>query len=1077
MDKYLNIPSYYTDIQKDIFSEILQEAFHKEDILHYLREVYQLDITLFYNIRDELILRGIEFKDKYQNNLFPGLQYEIKHIISCDQPGDNFLKIDNMVTGIQALVNRYKPESDYYFLNVPLEGLAYSLNKDASFLAKQFERAGFIITPIEEFTVKDLSLDGQDLIEEEEENLESLPMKDDILIKECFAGREFLAFHHYCHEHKIKFFSQLTLDFIENFQHVKGVGRTKYKRLLEYLEELKEERNIKCEQNTKSKKIVSMTAMEYFVNNPLRRVLERKQVDYLQFLDTIYATKEGNIYSTIETELIKKKSEFIKKLIDEIYKEEKERQFLEFQKSIKNHQHFTYLMQMTIGNIQRLLNLSLHESEDNIYFFQMVEDIKYADELSLIYNSLNKFKPVNEKMADFKNVLDERTWEIVISRLDKTLQEVGEQVGLTRERVRQIEQKALGKIRQKAKLLFLEIYFNHFSQNDMSMTIETFMEKLQIDLSFKEIFTICVSQNEHLEFKDGVLNNKSLYDYVLNQQCVISKWGKTLLDAAEVLEQFNGEGEYELTIHSIDKLMGEIGYVRKNSLYYKRTIKLPDQIRYLFKHKINGPLELTDEGFEYLQELMGEVFGVQFENGKRAAVARIRDTKNVILVDVSTFMFYDLDTVPQELIDKIESAIDDALEIDEMVTAKTLYQRNLEIWNRYNLNTHFHLYSILQYHFADQYVIGKGNTLGIFRSNQAKVDSENVLISHLERKDGVLSKKEILNHFKWPSYKLEQLLARSRELIVIEEDIFEGYGVKLFSSFGFTKEELEKLRNFTQFFMEEDYLFPNDLFIEMEFDDELSDILARRNITNLYNFVSIIKWLFPDLRGFPQLLYLRESKVNSIEQAISQRFENILRRDELEDFLAEKGYALSSISSVTGSLLEEKLFYNYTAYQYINSKQVDFNGQVKESLKTYLQKSFKDKSYLSALDLKGYTTDLLPVSRYEWQPQLITTFAQDVGYRYIRTTSDYRYNKWILVRDELNVTNYEELVHYVITNEYEGNLHEREVAQFLAERKLGHNPYSLPIEIKTSKYFVIKELGFIEVRERNHGINRSTTTV
>ncbi|WML56029.1 sigma factor-like helix-turn-helix DNA-binding protein [Neobacillus sp. PS2-9] len=1077
MNDYLNIPFYYLNIQKDIYSATLQEAFQKADLLQYLREVYQSDITLFYNIRDELILRGIEFKDQHQNNVFPALQYEIKHIISTDQPGDNYLDIDNSVTGIQTLVNRYKPESDYFFLNIPLEGLAYFLNKDASFLAKQLERAGFIITPVADFTLKDFSLDKEDSLEKEEEDLEVSPVQDDILIKECFAGREYWAFNDYCHKHKKKYFSQLTIDFIENFQHVRGVGRTKYNRLLEYLEELKEERNITLGQITKPKKIVSMTPMEYFTNNRLKRVLERKQVDYLRFLDEIYVTEEKNIYSTVETEVIKEKCDYVKKLIDEINQEEEERQFLELQVSIKNHPNYPYLMELTKGNVKRLLHLSFDESEDNIHIFEMVENIKYADELSLIYSGLNKFKRVNERIAAMKNLLDERTWEIVISRLVKSLQEIGEQVGLTRERVRQIELKALGKLQQQGKLLYLEIYFNHFLQNDMSMKIEAFMEKLEIDPSFKEIFTICVSQNEHLELKDGVLINKSLHDYVLTQQGEIRGWDKTLLDAAEVLEQFNSEGEYEFTIQSIDKLLDEIGYVRKNSLYFKHTIKLPDQITYLFKHKLTGPLEMTDEGFEYLQELMSEVFNDQFESGKRAAVARIRDTKNVILVDGNTFMYYDLNSVPQELIDQIESAIESALEIEKMVTANTLYQRNLETWKRYNINSHFQLYSILQYHFADVYVIGKGNTLGIFRSNQAKVDIENVLISQLERDGGVLSKKEILDHFKWPAYKLEQLLARSRELIVVEEDRLDGYGVRIFSSFSFTEDELEKLRNFTLDFIEEDYLFPNDLFIEMEFDDELSDILAKRNITNLYTFVSIIKWLFPDLRGFPQLLYLKESEVNSIEQAISQRFDTILRRDELEDFLEEKGYAKSSISSVTASLLEEKLFYNYTAYQYINSKQVDFNDQVMQSLKVYLQKSFKDKSYLPALDLKGYTTDVLPVSSFVWQPQLITAFAQEVGYRYIRTISDYRYNKWILVRDDLNVTNYEELVHFVITNEYEGNFHEREVAKFLAERKLAHNPYQLPIEIKTSKYFVMKDLGFIEVKERNDGVNRSTTTV
>jgi hypothetical protein len=1077
MNNYLSIPSYYSNLQKNIYSSNLQEALQKEDLLDYLRKVYQSDIGLFYSIRDEFILRGIEFKEQFQNNIFPALKYEIKHIIDTDNPGHKYLEIDNNVTGIQALINRYKTESDNFFINVPLEGLAYFLNKEASFLAIQLERAGFTLVPVKEYAAKDLSL-GELIEDENDELVENSPSKEDITIKECFEEREFLAFNIYCDEHGKKFFSHLTIDFINEFQHVKGVGEKRYLKVLERLKELQDERNLTVEQSSKPKKIIKMTPIEYFVNNPLIRVLERKKMDYLRFLDSVYVSEEAEMYSTVEIEVFEEKSKFVKKLIDELNEEEKKREFIALKEEIINHQNFPFVMEMTKVNIKRLLNLILKEDEDNIHLFEMLEDEKYKNELNLIKSGLNKFKPINEKIVDIINMLGVRDWQIIIARLNKTLQEVGDLVGVTRERVRQLEIKAINKLNQKIKFLHLELYFNHYLQNDISMTLEAFMEKLNIDPSLTEVFTVCVSQNEHLEFRNGLLINKKLYTYVLEQQAIIRSWNKTLVDASEVLAQFNsGGGEFEFTVHTVDMFMEELGFNRRNSLYFKRSIKLPDQIAYLFKYKINGPLEMTDEAFDFIQELMDEVFGAQFESGKRAAVARMRDTKNVILVEANTYMYFDLDSVKQELIDDIESAIEESLALDEMVTANTLYQRFINSWKSYNITTHYQLYSILQYHFADVYVIGKGNTLGIFRSEEAKVDIESVLIAQLEKDGGVRSKKDILDYFKWPIYKLEQLISRSRNLITVEEEGLDGYGVKLFSSFDFTEDELEKLRMFIKDFMQESFVFPMDLFIEMEFDDELSDILAKRNITNLYTFVSLLKWLNPDLRGFPQFLYLKESEVNSFEGAVCHTFDTIVRRDELEDFLAEKGYSLSGLTSVTNGLLENKLFYNYTAFQYINAKQIEFNDEVKESLKDYLQKSLRDKSYMSALDLKGYTTDVKPVSSYEWQPQLITAFASEVGYRYIRTTSDYRYNKWIIVRDDLNITNFDELVHYVITNEYEGNFHERDIAQFLVERKLAHTPYQLPIEIKTSKYFVIKDLGFVEVKERNNGVNRITTTV
>lgn len=1063
MSEYLNVPFYYTALHRNIFSATLNEVLQKEDLLDYLRQVYQSDIGLFYNIRDEFLLRGIEFKKDYQNNVFPALQYEIKNIISKDQPGEQYLKIDNTVTGIRNLINRYKAESDYFFVNVPLEGLAYSLNKDASFLAKQLEKVGYTIVPVEKYTAKDVVNLQEVPIDEEQETPENTAVEGETLIDDCFVGGEFLAFTRYCNRHEKKFFSQLTIDFIEKFQHVRSVGVTKYKRVLERYEELEKELGNSV---VKPKKLIKMTPIEYIVDNPLRNVLELKNISYSDFLNSIYMVEDEEIYSTVPSEVFDDKREFVLKLVDELNEEETERQFCELQDSIRNHENYAFIMEMTKGNIRRLFNLQISETEENIHLFEMIEDRKYSTELISIYNEMMKYKPINLQIAEINNVLDERQWEVILNRLHKTLQEVGEIVGVTRERVRQIEYKAMSKLKHKIKKLKLEIYFNHFLQNSVSMLLEAFMDKLKVDASYKDVFTICVSLTEELELANGTIINKNLYEYVQEHLGVIRGWTKTILDASEVLDLFNSKGQYEFTVQTIDKVMDELGFKRKNALYFKRNIKMPDQIAYLFKYKIKGSLEMTDDAFEHLQSLMIEVFDDQFENGKRAAVARVRDTKNVILVDGNTYMYYDLDTVSQELIDQIGNAIEEALVVDDMVSANTLYQRYIDTWKKYNINTHYHLYSILQYHFDSEYVIGKGNTLGIFRSSEAKVDTEYVLIDYLEREGGIRSKKDILDYFHWTPYKLEQLTARSRNLIVVEEEGIEGYGIKLFSSLGFTDNEIDILRSFIDDFMEEEYLFPMELFVEMEFDDQLSEILSKGNITNLYTFVSLLKWLKPDLRGFPQFLYLKDSKITTFEQAVSQIFDKLVRRDELEEFYVEKGYSGSGISGLIISLLEDKSFYNYTSYQYINAKQIMFNEEVKESLRVYLEKSFGNKNYLSALDLTGYSTELVPVSSYAWQPQLICAFVEKVGYRYIRTTSDYRYNKWIIVKENLNVQNYEELVHFVITNEYEGSYHERHIAQFLVDRKLAHTPHQLPVEIKTSKYFVLKDLGFIEVKER-----------
>jgi hypothetical protein len=130
VNKYLKIPSYYEDLTKNIYSENLQVALKQEDILIYLRQTYRTDISLFYHIRDELMLRGIVFKKEFQNNFFPDLPYEIQHIIDIEEDKKSFQSINTDITGLQTIINRYNINSDLFFINMPIEGIAHFLKKD-----------------------------------------------------------------------------------------------------------------------------------------------------------------------------------------------------------------------------------------------------------------------------------------------------------------------------------------------------------------------------------------------------------------------------------------------------------------------------------------------------------------------------------------------------------------------------------------------------------------------------------------------------------------------------------------------------------------------------------------------------------------------------------------------------------------------------------------------------------------------------------------------------------------------------------------------------------------------------------
>lgn len=97
------------------------------------------------------------------------------------------------------------------------------------------------------------------------------------------------------------------------------------------------------------------------------------------------------------------------------------------------------------------------EGEDNSLLDVLVNDDSPIADSSLINESLSK------EIARTLNLLQERERDIVkmffgIGCQEMTLEEIGDQFGLTRERVRQIKEKAIRKLRQNSKNKLLKVY-------------------------------------------------------------------------------------------------------------------------------------------------------------------------------------------------------------------------------------------------------------------------------------------------------------------------------------------------------------------------------------------------------------------------------------------------------------------------------------------------------------------------------------------------------------------------------------------------------------------------------------------
>ncbi len=99
------------------------------------------------------------------------------------------------------------------------------------------------------------------------------------------------------------------------------------------------------------------------------------------------------------------------------------------------------------------LNEEINEDGDTLIDVIVNENVTMPDE---VFNTKDKLK---QKLFQVLNVLDERERVIIedyfgLSGTPRTLEDIGEDFDLTKERVRQIKEKALRKLRNESSELF-----------------------------------------------------------------------------------------------------------------------------------------------------------------------------------------------------------------------------------------------------------------------------------------------------------------------------------------------------------------------------------------------------------------------------------------------------------------------------------------------------------------------------------------------------------------------------------------------------------------------------------------------
>lgn len=1088
--EYLVVPEYFK--LENIEGSTLIKILHTEDWLNELRKVYKEDPNLFFDIRDELILRGFSFEKPIQNNFFPAKAFEPMRYVKVHKNNQNFMGLNIDVTGINHLIRRYHIQSDLFFNYITIEGIAHVVKKNAELITRYIKDVQFEVVHIQEdmneitVGVRDTVEQSRQVEEQEPENQFNVVKKqksvkqekskpeeqfdygplNDTPIEQLFFGGKFKLFVEFCAKNNITKISDINIDIIQEYSKQLGVGRRKALYVTSRYYELQQQA-VKVADTQLVNNTVHLTTLEsrigYFCNNDLKLILEANNISYLAFLNDIYAEQN---YRYIDGEI----EQFHAKLPE--LKENAQLKIAQLQgaklrKQILALPVYEELMYFKWFVLVEILGIKLNQHEEvdgDSHLYEIVED----DECFFVYSELlarmEVYKPVNQSIIEVAEVLQDR--EISILRLrgqNFTLEQIGTEFKLTRERVRQIEKKAVAKIHNRLQLLKIDEYIRKYLLQEELVSLDSIISNLSEDVKSEVIIRYYIATNKAYEIRNDIVVDVELDNYILQILNTYEGNSRKIILADELLNKLNEDKRFDVTVEKLDFTMKNISYMRKNDIYIYKSVKLSHLIKYIFKYKLNEqPYELTDDNFEKLNILMEKTFGIIFENGKRAAIARIRDTENIVLVDPNTFVYKDLEFVPQSVIEDIEMKLNDLLSTMNTTTASALFKKYSDKWKSYGITSTLYLYSIIQHHFSGQYQIGRGNTLSITRLDAKVENASEVLTNLLRRNNNVLLKTEILKQLHWPTYKLEQLVSRDPKFILVEIEN-NKYGVRLFSSYNFNQTELEKMRVFARQFITEEYVYTQDLMFEMEFDNEMSAILAEKNIYNLYDFASILKVLMPEFRGFHQFIYTLDSDITVIEDAIFKEFPAILTRQDLLSFLKEKGYSESSFASFIGDLQDKNYFYPYTAVKFINSNYLNITEDVLQEVKVYIENVLTERDYISAYDLVGFSS-LTKISDYPWEPNLLAALVKKLGYTVIDTTRDYRYNKLLIINPKLSITSIDELAYKLICEEYDGNYHETDVAKFLKLKKLTHAP-NMAYAIKTSPLFAFNEYGFMKLLE------------
>lgn len=1008
------IPSY-TNLNEVKANSFNINKYFNSELIDNLRNLYKTDSKKFNFLLKELYLRGFDFEEKYQNNYFPKVEFDLYPYIYVNNNEERYKKLDLIKFSLSNLINELQIKTDLFFNYMPLNGFFKYIPKEKQdYFEKELLSCGF-----------KLIYKPKQVLEEKHEilvNVNNQFKKINTIIPES----KFSHFINFCNNLNTKQFNSLN-ELLELYKRNKGTRKKTYTDLYNY-----------CKNNN----YIRYNYLNLY-NYELNQILYDNGYELNEFMDSYFSTNnlmkdKPYLYGVDIIEDIEKKGNINLKSYYEIMDN--------VLTKLQNHMNFKYIKDYKICDVLRIFELS------NIFLYDKRKIKDLGNEFS-DYSIINNLLTYLENIPDISTItlklkkdLTTREYEILKRReKGETLQEIGERLKVTRERIRQINKKASFKI-TKYNNIIEKILLLNFTKASV-VYIEDVLNILGDDKETKLIYSIIRSNPK---FK--IIEEKNIIVFIKDYEFYLSFVNECYEENRLVIE-FNDIPKVDQeNVTLIEYAFKKYGYKLFNSRFIKKNINIVNSLEYIFSNNKDKVFTYTEKDYLKLKTLIKNIFDKDVDSNIRSLFARVIDAENVILIDRNTYKYEDFRDVDSQFLSELKNIIELDLQKYPNVDPRNIFEKHKELMDRNSVFSYTHLYSIIKHFFSENFSIGFQNTLYIYKKDTINFNSEEILMHYLE-KYSPIDQKNVLKDLKWKQIKLDQIVPKLKDVLINESNelvLIKGIEEETYYS------ELCDLitKRFKQ-----NFIYTVDIYLEIALNDKFKYILEKYHIKGIYSFSQFIKTRIDNISGFQQFLYKKDGNIKNIEDVLPMEFGELYSANELKNFLLNKGYSYQKYHLSKDKMINDRKMAPYIDDYYLNLSKIEINNDIIKEVILFTDNLISSKRYINKNDLKEI--DIQINNNYNVTPSLAAYLLENSGYYLIEAYQGSKYELPIITNKN---TLYEDIVLQEVIENYNDPFENNLLMRFLKSKSLmNDNASNLYFSIKESKNFTFDNIGFFQV--------------